>query len=286
MVAGHLSWGKKVNVSSADKNDIDTMNMIFRNKTFRSSSLSNEKLNDAMEKQRIGVEEFDCSRFVTCFSHINHESVPFWTNYGKDIRTDKVLLQFRNFAKDFNKYIRTDFVKVKDNKQCFFKSQNYRRTINSQSNVNLANYDIRVSIDSINVFDVEYVEHDSAVFTKDNSGRTHIDFSKISGQKSAVIEMQCYDPTVLGKQKSIPWDYERETRILSTLSIPTFNEWDYIDLLLHDEIFRDLQIILSPWDDGELRGKVQEIIQSSNLSEDISTSISVKDSFLKGTLNF
>ena len=85
MVAGHLSWGKKVNVSSADKSDIDTMNMIFRNKTFRSSSRSNEKLNDAMEKQRIGVEEFDCSRFVTCFSHINHESVPFWTNYVKDL---------------------------------------------------------------------------------------------------------------------------------------------------------------------------------------------------------
>lgn len=70
--------------------------------------------------------------------------------------------------------------------------------------------------------------------------------------------MQGYNPTVLGKQKSNPWEYEKETRILSTLSSPAFKEWDYIDLQLHDEVFRGLRIVLSPWDDGTLRSRVEE----------------------------
>ena len=91
---------------------------------------------------------------------------------------------------------------------------------------------------------------------------------------------------MLGKQKSNSWEYEKETRILCTLSDPAFKEWDYIDLQLHSEIFRGLRIILSPWDDGALRNKVEEIISSSGLPADIISSIVIEDSVLKGTLNF
>lgn len=91
---------------------------------------------------------------------------------------------------------------------------------------------------------------------------------------------------MLGKQKSNPWEYEKETRILSTLSNPTFKEWDYIDLQLHAEMFRGLRIILSPWDDGTLRKQVEEIILSNGLPSDIISSIVIEDSALKGTLNF
>ena len=266
--------------------DIGTMQLIFQNKTFRSSSLSNAKLNDAMESQRVGVSEFAGSRFITCFAHTNQESVPFWMYYGKDVRKDKVLLQFKNFAADFEKCIRIDFAKVKDDKLCFFKSEGYGKAINSQCTTDTSQYDLRACIDSINVYDVEYVEPDNAIFSEDNSGKVNIDFGPIAGKESTVVNMQGYNPTVLGKQKSNPWEYEKETRILSTLSIPTFKEWDYIDLQLHDEVFRDLRIILSPWDDGTLKGRVEEIIQNCGLPADIQETITIDDSALKGTLNF
>ena len=206
--------------------------------------------------------------------------------YGKDVRKDKVLLQFKNFAADFEKCIRIDFAKVKDDKLCFFKSEGYGKAINSQWTTDTSQYDLRACIDSINVYDVEYVEPDDDVFSEDNSGEVNIDFGPITGQERAVVNMQGYNPTVLGKQKSNPWEYEKETRILSTLSIPTFKEWDYIDLQLHDEVFRDLRIILSPWDDGTLKSRVEEIIQNCGLPEDIQETITINDSALKGTLNF
>lgn len=80
--------------------DISTMRLIFQNRTIRSSSLSYAKLNDTMEKQRVGVSDFACSRFITCFTHTNQESVPFWMNYGKDVPEDKLLLRFSNFTHD------------------------------------------------------------------------------------------------------------------------------------------------------------------------------------------
>ncbi|SCG87345.1 Uncharacterised protein [uncultured Clostridium sp.] len=266
--------------------DIGTLALIFQNKTFRSSSLSNTKLNDTMEKQRVGVSQFASSRFITCFTHTCQESVPFWMNYGKDVREEKVLLQFRNFANDFTKYVRTDFAKVKDNKFCFFNTPEYSETINKRLIDDVSKYDLRACIDSISLFDVEYVKPESPVFTEDNSGKANIDFGLITGQDKAVVKMQGYNPTVLGKQKSNPWEYEKETRILSTLSNSTFKEWDYIDLQLHEEMFRGLRIVLSPWDEGKLKNKVEEIIHSSDLSFDIMNSITIVDSFLKGTLNF
>lgn len=286
--------GLNVNISEATKQydvmgyttDIGTMQLIFQNKTLPSSSLSNAKLNDTMEKQRVGVSEFAGSRFITCFAHTNQESVPFWMYYGKDIRKDKVLLQFRNFAENFEKCIRIDFAKVKDDKLCFFRSEGYGKAINSQWTSDTTQYDLRACIDSISVFDVEYVAPDAAVFSESNSGEVNIDFGPVTGQEQAVVNMNGYNPTVLGKQKSNPWEYEKETRILSTLSSPTFSEWEYIDLQLHDEMFRGLRIVLSPWDDGTLRGRVEEIIRVCGLPTDILNSITIDDSALKGTLNF
>ena len=52
---------------------------------------------------------------------------------------------------------------------------------------------------------------------------------------TSVVEMKCYDTTVLGKQKSDPWDYEKETRIMSVLSLPYNRNWEYLDLRLKPE---------------------------------------------------
>src|SRR5574344_2002681 len=64
--------------------DLDTMALIFQNKTLRSSNLTNAKLNDPIEKKRVDVERFAGSKYITCFSHEGHESVPFWMYYGGD----------------------------------------------------------------------------------------------------------------------------------------------------------------------------------------------------------
>lgn len=64
--------------------DFAALTFILSKLTLRSSSLVYAKLNDTTEKKRGGVSQFAGSRFITCFSHIDHESVPFWRNYGGD----------------------------------------------------------------------------------------------------------------------------------------------------------------------------------------------------------
>lgn len=272
--------------------EINTLELIFKNMTLRSSSLSNINLNDPVEKERVGVTEFACSRFITCFCQIDHEVVPFWIYYGKNIRKNKVLLQFRDFSVDFEDCIHTDYALVKDEKKCFFGSKNYGNCVNissispnSPDEID-SSFDLSAYINSISMFNVEYVPLESSIFSVDNTEKVNIDLEPISGQKNSFVTIQGYDPTVLGKQKSNPWDYEKETRILVTLSDPSFSGWDYIDLRLKPAIFKNLKIVLSPWGDDSLREHVEKIIRECSLPQEIKDSITIVDSGLKGKLNF
>ncbi|MBD9037166.1 MAG: hypothetical protein EGR42_03270 [[Eubacterium] rectale] len=289
---------RKLNVNVSDEakmhstmsytTDMETLKLIFKFQTFRSSSLANANLNDPMEKERVGVSEYAKGRFITCFCQSDHECVPFWMYYGKEDRKAKVLLQFENFAESFTDYIYTDYALAPYKKKCIFKSSDNMQLINYQHcDESIAdNYDLRGIIDAILMFDIKYVPTSSEVFFKENSGIVDVDFSKVGTAGGTVIKMQGIDPTILGKQKSNPWDYEKETRIMSVLSGTQFPMWDYIDLRLKPEIFRNLHIILSPWDEGGLREEIQQAIDTSNLSQDIKDSISIADSSLKGKLNF
>ena len=263
--------------------DLETLELIFKFLTLRSSSLANANLNDPMEKERVGVSEFASSRFITCFCHMDHECVPFWMYYGKHVRKNKVLMQFRNFANSFENCIYTDYVLVKDGKRARFRTDEYKDEYFNEKTKN--EYDLSTIIDALMMFDVEYVPCSSEIFTKENVGKTQISVGGITGQSNDVI-VKRIDPTILGKQKSNPWDYEKETRILSSLPGQQFSGWDYIDLRLKPEMFRGLKIILSPWDDDSLRGKVQAAIDASTLPEDIKESILIVDSALKNKLNF
>ena len=267
--------------------DLETAGFIFDRMTLRSSSLTNAGLNDPMEKDRVGVNRFAGSRFITCFTQIEHECVPFWIYYGKKDRPNKLLFQFRNFATCLEECIFSDYALV-EGKKCLFNSPQTGQIINSQWTDHSIQdeYDLRGIINTVQVFDVEYVSIDSAVFSEDHSGRADIDFSKFSQSGNAVANMKVYDPTALGKQKSNPWDYEKETRILCTLMSQDFSEWKYIDLRLKDEMFRDLKIILSPWDEGGLREKLAGMIEKSSLADEIKNTIEIYDSGLKGKLNF
>ena len=73
---------------------------------------------------------------------------------------------------------------------------------------------------------------------------------------------------MFGKEKSNAWDYE-ETRIMCNLYDQIFSEWSYIDLRLKPEFFRNLKIILSPWDEGDLSSIISDIIERSSLPQEI-----------------
>ncbi|MCF0134180.1 MAG: hypothetical protein HUJ72_09965 [Blautia sp.] len=283
----NISEGSKSHPELSYTTDIGTLELIFRYQTFRSSSLSNANLNDPMEKERVGVSEYADGRFITCFCQSDHENVPFWMYYGKDKREEKVLLRFKNFAPSFADNIFIDYALTPDGRKCAFKSPDNLQLINRQHFDDRISqeYDLRGIISAILMFDVEYVPATSEIFTTDYAGSVDVDFSRV-GDDGMVIKMDGVDPTVLGKQKSNPWEYEKETRIMSVLSGGQFPGWDFIDLRLKPTIFKDLSIVLSPWDDGSLKSKVCEAIRSSSLPDEIKDSIEVIDSALKGKLNF
>ena len=64
------------------------------------------------------------------------------------------------------------------------------------------------------------------------------------------------------------------------------NVGEWIDLRLRDEMFRGLIFIKSPWEDETPQEEIRAAIQSSELSEDVKASIRIKDSEIKGTLDF
>lgn len=264
--------------------DIDTMRLIFQNKTIRSTSLANPRLNDENEKERLGVTEFAPGYFVTCFTHTNQENSYFWNNYGKDVKENKVLLQFKNFALNFKDCINTNFARVKNNKICFFNSREYEGAVNNRKEFEESRYDIGSCINTVEVFDVVYKSKKSKEITQNYSGKADLHLDKITGENNSVKDVNIYDPTVFGKYKTDDWAIEQETRILSSLLYTKFDKWRYIDLNLYDEFFRGLTIVLSPWDKGSLKEEVEDILNNSNLPSDILNSISIRDSVYKNKL--
>ena len=264
--------------------DIETMRLIFENKTIRSTSLANPRLNDEKEKERFGVTEFAPGYFVTCFTHTNQENSYFWNNYGKDVKEYKVLLQFKNFALNFKNYINTDFARVKNDKICFFNSRWYVGAVNNRKEFEESKYDIDNCINVVEVFDVEYKTNKSKELTQDYSGKAHLHSDKITGIDNSIVSVKTYDPTVFGKYKTDDWTIEQETRILRSLFYTKFDKWEYIDLILYDEFFRGLTIVLSPWDKGSLKKEVEDILNNSDLPSDILNSISIRDSVYKNKL--
>lgn len=282
----NISEEAKSHSSMTYTTEIETFKLIFENMTLRSSSLSNANLNDPVEKERIGITEFAKNRFITCFCQSDHELVPFWMYYGKKIRKNKIMMRFNNFASNFENCIYTDYALVPGKKKCAFISDELGNIIHSSHSSNSSDYDLRGVIDVLLMFDVEYVSCKDDTFTSSYVGNTNVDFGKIVNANIPPISIKGCDPTVLGKKKSNPWEYEKETRILCALSGNQNPGWEYIDLRLKPEIFRGLTIILSPWDEGNLRKDVENIINASKLPEDIKESIIIEDSGLKGKLNF
>ena len=55
--------------------DFQAFCFIMRDLTLRSSSLCSANLNDPQEQRRVGITNYAGSKFIVCFSHIDHEQV-------------------------------------------------------------------------------------------------------------------------------------------------------------------------------------------------------------------
>lgn len=274
--------------------DITALGFILGKLTLRSSSLANAKLNDTMEKERVGISQYAGSRFITCFSHKDNENVHFWYNYGGNDRSLKVLLKFNNFASRIIDTIHTDYCLTASDKKVFFFGKNYIDTVKQNSIQGMLaglprineDYDLRNCVTSLEMFDVDYLPVDDEQLTRDYSSEVTIEFNAKNAASSPreISGIMAYDPNCLGKQKSNPWEDEKESRILCCLEHQEFSDWEYIDLRLKEEIFRGLTIVLSPWLAPDLEDRVREIVKESPISDEIKETIRIEHSVLEGKI--
>lgn len=117
--------------------DFQAFCFIMRDLTLRSSSLCSANLNDPQEQRRVGITNYAGSKFIVCFSHIDHEQVPFWISYGGSDRATKILLKFKNFANNFSGAFYTDYAFIADKKKCFSPAQNMKEQLIGMASDNI-----------------------------------------------------------------------------------------------------------------------------------------------------
>lgn len=280
--------------------DFNAFACILGKLTLRSSSLTHARLNDPNEKKRIAIERFAVSRYITCFSHIDHELVPFWAYYGGSERSTKILLKFKNFASNLENVLCTDYAWLPNGKKVFFDGPALKTAmqVNALAEKTQDEKDVDFELDNwikrIEFVNVMYLPAKSEVFTKSYESTVNLDFSKsvitLANSKATENSQVLENATVfktgsLGKYKSLPWDYEGESRIISCLFSPVFDKWEYIDLRIKEDIFRELEVVLSPWCNKDFEQKINEIIESSPISEEIKASIHISHSDVEGGIN-
>ncbi len=266
--------------------DLRTIGLIFENMTFRSSALNYKYLNDSCEKERHGVEPFAGNRFITCFSHNVVETEYFWNNYGGEVKENKVRLVFKNFTRDFENMIYTDYCYVtNDKKRLLFGVNNHTDALKkaAKSPDQYAEYELSTRIDVIKIFDPPYVDKGAEEITGQYKLKTSVEFPGKRGSTS--MKMNAYESSILGKHKCDCWKKECETRIMSVIESPLkHGKWEFIDLRLKEYIFYELIIVLSPWNNEKLKNQIENIIAKAKLSDKVKNSIKIRDSNLKGKI--
>ena len=266
----------------------DTLMKIFSNKTFKCSRLNNVELNDQFEAKRKNIEHLANGRYITCFSHCQHEIVPFWQNYGGIDKKNKVLLRFKNFCDHLADVIETDYCLLPNGMKMYFNGFEYGRTVNNNGWMgNLVgrapintDFDTRAYIDILSLLDIVYLPINDVVFTQD-----YLSFIDLTVGNGCVIkDVPTYKPQNLGKNKTVHWSYEQETRLMCTLNIQDLKEYDYFYLRLHECIFADMDIVISPWCEETLADDMRNLLNKSSLSDSVKSSITISLSELNGQI--
>ncbi|WP_283409617.1 hypothetical protein [Anoxynatronum buryatiense] len=261
--------------------NIETLRIMLDERTLKCNSLKN--VNDLLERQRKGIEEQADATYVSCFSHCQYETVPFWYLYGGSECSNKVLLRFNNVAKSFGNAIKDDWAFTGDKKCIFYNPKDlFSKEIGGIS------YDLKndsciessQTILAVRLFDVKYVHPDNEVLTKNYKTNEKMTFAENEVELPAEVN----DVRTIGKYKTIHWKYEAETRIQCILRHGKGPCLEHILLRLKDDFFRDMVIVSNPWaSDAFLRG-IKTVLEHSNLPKEIKETITVQRSELDGQI--
>ena len=261
---------------------VDVLKIMLNNRTLKCNSLKN--VNDRLERQRKGIENLTDASYVSCFCHYQYEIVPFWFMYGGSTSdSKKVLLRFKNFAKNFDNVIESDWAITGDDK-CIYFDPKKLFTFNSGGlsfcPTNDPHVEYRQTIKTVRLFDVDYLLPDDEAFMKEYETQGSVSF----GEGQDALPTAIKDARSIGKQKTIHWEYEAETRIQCMMNPLESSYFEYILLRLKDDVFSDMVIVANPWASDDFILTINAALNESTLSEDIKKTIKVQRSELDGQI--
>lgn len=262
--------------------DITAVQHILLDKTLKCNSFKN--LNDLYERSRKGIENIIEAHFTACFCHAKYEIVPFWYIYGgrKETYENKVMLQFLNFSSALDEAFETDYALGYD-------EENTETKIKFNSDLNIAAQNGKEGqvIGRIKMLDVDYRDKDDPLFDEEYAEYGSVYVCPVEKMKVGEVALSFskrFNLATVGKYKTESWRYEQETRILVRMTPSYIRYFEFILLRMKEEIFRGLTIVTNPWASDNFIDEVKNLVESSNISDDIKNSIKVQKSTLHDQL--
>lgn len=255
--------------------NITTLALILKSKKIRLSTLNT--VDDISETKSTDLVNFGQYVFVTCWTSLEEESLPFWHMYTKDMSGVRIKLPNKMFIEYPNR----------DVPEYGFKTDNTGFFAVPFEEANLSNYIILPSIAN-EFYPIEYTDDKSLLYPK---------LYKVNSDKSKSVAIQ-----KLGVYKSKHWSFQSEwrfrlniipgipmkknthsdpselTRYINAASAIEEGKSIGIDeyfLKLNDEAFSQMEIMLGP------KQKAGEIILVESLAKEFNPSANIIQSELK-----
>lgn len=248
--------------------NINTLALILKNRTIKFSALNT--VDDIEESQTSDLGEFGKYCFVSCFTELEEESIPFWNMY-----TDKSTgVRIKLPSNLFKRYAIPSNYSGKDDELTYFNPETYSK-----------NKFVMVLNDKDLLCKINYTDDKSLLYPK---------------VYSVTKESTKFETTNIGKYKRLNWYFQQEWRYLFMVypfSISDFMRMpsseivtellrkkdlpmNYYYLVIDDIAFENMEVKLGPnTNDGD-RIIVETLIKEFN------PSCKVTDSVLKGKLRY
>lgn len=231
--------------------DVDTLALILKNHTIRLNSL--DKMDDKQEQMSTDLQNFGKFVFVSCWTEEQIESIPMWRMYtpkGKGVR-----LKLRS-----NPFVAYDVDVL-----------NFAKNIGAQSVQGSGQLDFKLIVPTEKLLDKNYAVSN---YTH-NSQLLNIEYTNDNNLLNPDVMYTTEEGTIvelgkLGKYKNLYWKFQKEWRyrlLIFPISINRYLQrnyselikfvseaqkgisalpFDYYDLVIRDECFEDMSIMLAP----------------------------------------
>lgn len=238
-----------------------TLKKIIKNKEILFNQIS--RVNDGKEAKLFNNSEVSKLVFVSCFTHLNTESIPMWYIYGKN-----------NKQRNGNDTVRIEFkFKTTDIISSFI--DECRASKNSTDKNIIWWKSIRSGIHP----KIEWYYH---IKTSDVVYRIQ------EIEKHPIKNNEIYSLSSMGRIKRKEWQYEKETRLIlvmrtlnSNISVPN------IDYFLIPIKFCNLEMItvtFNPWMESGLKEKIKHFFSTVKEFQRLGIQTKFYDSILTGEL--